>query len=345
LIKKIKISEFIEQSDKIPMVDVRSPGEFEHAHIPGAFNIPLFDNQERAAVGTTYKQVGRGEAVKLGLQLVGPKMRTMAESAEKLSLNKHLLVHCWRGGMRSESMAWLFRQIGLRPILLDGGYKSFRQFSKRRLAEPIPILILSGSTGSGKTHILKEIGNQNQQILDLEGIAHHKGSAFGGIGEIEQNSNEQFENNLFWVHKQLDLNRVVWIEDESKPIGRNYIPDELYLQMREAMVVKIEIPFEERLNLLEKEYTFVDKELLIFHLNRIKKRLGPKDTQDAIKAVQLGDMRTAIAISLKFYDKAYAFGISQRNPEKIISISLSNGTFAEYAKTLIELKKNSNLFL
>lgn len=336
--KKITTQTFLEQGNLIPVIDVRSPGEYAQAHIPGAVNIPLFTNDERAEVGTAYKKTGKENAMLIGLDKIGPRMRETAEQALKIAKDGELLVHCWRGGMRSESMAWLFERVGIECQLLRGGYKSYRRYAKNQLSQKANIIILSGSTGSGKTDVLKEIRNFGEQIIDLEGIAHHKGSAFGAIGEPEQNSTEQFENYLHLEFSKLDLTRRIWVEDESKSIGKNFIPDEFFKQMRKAPVLKINIPKTERVKRLVKDYTFADKEVLVYHLNRIKKRLGPMETQMAIEAVEKGDMATAVDISLTYYDKGYAHGLSKRNIKSVSELDLSFDKPKENAQKVINYK-------
>lgn len=337
MVEKINIKEFLKLAETIPFFDVRSPAEFAQAHISGAINLPLFSNEERSAVGTTYKRQNKDKAVLLGLEYVGPKMRYFAERAKKKSKDNKILVHCWRGGMRSESMAWLFSQVGLDVKVLEGGYKAFRTYAKQELARKANIIILSGSTGSGKTDILKEIKKLGQQMVDLEGLAHHKGSAFGAIGEKPQESTEMFENRLFFDFKDLDYSKPIWLEDESKAIGRNHIPDELFLQMRNADVIKVNIPKEVRIERLVKEYTNVDKDLLIYHINRISKRLGPNNAKLAIEAVEKGDMSHAVDTSLTFYDKAYDFGLSKREISNIIEIDINEDNSKETALKLVDL--------
>lgn len=337
--KKITTKPFLEMGMNIPIVDVRSPGEFEQAHIPGAINIPLFTNEERAEVGTAYKKRGQKEAMLIGLDKIGPRMRETAEKALEIAVDGKILLHCWRGGMRSESMAWLFERVGIDCFLLRGGYKSYRSYIKAQLSQKSNIVILSGSTGSGKTDVLKAMQKTGTQIIDLEGIAHHKGSAFGAIGELAQNSTEQFENDLYQAFSKLDKTQTIWVEDESKAIGNNFIPDEFFKQMRKAPVVKMNLPKEERVNRLVKEYTYADKELLIYHLNRIKKRLGPNETKLAIEAVGEGEMATAVDLSLTFYDKAYDHGLSKRNIKTISELDLEVDDPVENARRLLDFYK------
>ncbi len=340
MVKRINIQEFITQIDSIPIIDVRSPDEYAKAHIPGALSIPLFDNEERAKVGTAYKQKNKESAILLGLEFVGPKMKDFAVEAKRISKNNSLLVYCWRGGMRSGSMAWLFDMVGLKVQVLDGGYKAYRTYLKSEFAKKANIKILSGYTGSGKTDILKALKELGEQIIDLEGLAHHKGSAFGYIGAGEQLPSQQFENNLFQEWLKLDKEKVIWIEDESKAIGKNYIPDELFVQMRTADVIKILIDKEIRIKRLVKEYTHVDKELLIYQLNRISKRLGSKETKEAIEAIENNKMPKAVNIALSFYDKAYLHGLSKRESSDIKEVMIGEDDPSKTAAYLLGIRDN-----
>ena len=209
------IKSFLELGKELPIVDVRTPAEFEQGHIPGAHNIPLFSNEERAVVGTLYKKQGKDIATIKGLEFVGPNMANFAKQAKKLAVDNKILVHCWRGGMRSASMAWLFNTVGLDAQTLEGGYKAYRQYIRASFEWPYKVVILGGLTGSGKTDILKEMHKMGAQFVDLEGTAHHRGSSFGQIGQGTQPTNEQFENNLAEVWIKQDAEEIIWLEDES----------------------------------------------------------------------------------------------------------------------------------
>src|SRR5674476_280012 len=195
-VQKINILKFLELSEITPIADVRSPSEFKSGHMPGAVNIPLFDDGERAAVGTKFKKEGRLPAILEGLKYTGPEMSSKLENALKIAKNGKLLVHCWRGGMRSEAMAWLFSLGDIKAEVLDGGYKSYRHHILESLSGKRNMIVLGGMTGSSKTHILKYLKTTGQQIVDLEGLANHKGSAFGALGQPAQPSTEQFANIL-----------------------------------------------------------------------------------------------------------------------------------------------------
>ena len=336
--ESLNIVDFLDKSEKIPVVDVRTPAEFEHAHIPGAFNIPLFSNEERAQVGISYKKQGKEKAVELGLKLVGNKLYDFVKQAKKIAKDKKILVHCWRGGMRSASMAWLFQTAGLQVYTLQGGYKAYRRHVKSFFAQKFNLIILSGMTGSGKTEILEVMEQMGEQIINLEKIARHKGSAFGALGQEKQTSTEQFENNLYKNYHHLNLNKPIWIEDESQAIGYVRIPEELYVQMRIAPVIKINIPRNERIKFLIQEYGNFNGELLKQSILKIQKRLGGLNTKDALKAIDEGNLEKVTDISLNYYDKAYNYGISKRPDGTVTEIELTTINPIENAKKIVNLR-------
>ncbi|RPI68717.1 MAG: tRNA 2-selenouridine(34) synthase MnmH, partial [Ignavibacteriae bacterium] len=168
------------------LIDVRSPGEYDHGHIPGAVNIPLFTDHERAVVGTSYKQDSPEAAMDVALKIVGPKLYGYVEQVRLSTDDKRLTLYCWRGGMRSSSMAWLFRTVGYDVDVLPGGYKAYRRRVHEVLEYPWNFAVIGGRTGSGKTKVLKILHDAGEQVLDLEAIAHHKGSAFGALNQPPQ---------------------------------------------------------------------------------------------------------------------------------------------------------------
>lgn len=294
------------------ILDVRSPGEYEHGHIPGAICFPLFSNEERTQVGTCYKHRGREAAVELGLAIVGPKLVEFVSTAKQLVPDRHVRLHCWRGGMRSGSMAWLLETAGFKVGVLEGGYKAFRRWVRSTLAVPKPIITLGGMTGTGKTAILQELAHHGEQILDLEHWAHHRGSSYGALGLPAQPSTEQFENLLALAWADLKPDHPVWIEAESRMVGTCRIPDELFGPMRQAPIVQIERSQAERLQILLAVYGEADREALITATERIARRLGGQHAQVAVEAIRVGDLATAIEIVLTYYDKTYVYDLRQR---------------------------------
>lgn len=337
MVKKLSIGDFLHQAQALPIIDVRSPGEFEHAHIPGAVSIPLFDNDERAQVGTKYKQAGKDSAVLLGLGMVGPKLADFVRQSRRLNpQQKEVLVHCWRGGMRSGSFAWLLDTAGLTVSTLVGGYKAYRSAVLDAFAHPRQLIILGGKTGSGKTDMLHELVRQGEQVIDLEGLAHHKGSSYGAIGQQAQPATEHFENLIFQDWQRLDPSRRIWLEDESRNVGSCFIPMPLWQQMRAAPVAFVDVPKSVRIQRLVQEYTGIDHALLVEATERIRRRLGGKVTQDALDALANFDYATVADLTLNYYDKAYLHGLSQRDSAAINAIPISVDAPAQTATQLIE---------
>lgn len=308
----ISIDKFVGLIDNLPVIDVRSPSEYDRGHIPGAINIPLFSDEERAAVGTKYKKVGRKDAIKLGLELVGPKLKGFIDILEHSVNQKNILVYCWRGGMRSASMSWLFGVAGYKPKTLEGGYKAFRRFALETFSKPYRLLILGGMTGSGKTDILNKLKQNNEQVIDLEGLANHKGSAFGWINQGNQPKTEHFENLLFNQLRKLDASKHIWVEDESMGIGRVFIPKEFYSQMKNSQPVILNVDIHTRINRLIKDYTACDKNDLIESVKKIQKRLGFDKAQKCIDHIKSNNFAEAIRITLEYYDKTYSYGLTQK---------------------------------
>ena len=290
-----------------PLVDVRSPGEFDKGHWPGATNIPLFTDDERAAVGTTYKQQGRLPAVHLGLSITGSKLASHAEELDKLRDRGNPRIYCWRGGMRSASMAWLADQIDLSPVLLNGGYKSYRRWAQEQFMRPWPIRVLGGRTGTGKTDLLLAMERKGIAILDLEGVAHHRGSSFGGLGLPPQPSTEHYENLLAEV---LDRHRIasaeaIWVEAESIQVGRCRIPKPFFDQMQQAPVLEIQRSLDERVKQLVTVYGHQGGDALAEATERISRRLGPQRTRQALEAISRSDWAEACRATLDYYDRCY----------------------------------------
>jgi len=288
-------------------VDVRSPGEFAKGHWPGAINIPLFSDEERAAVGTSYKQEGRLSAIHLGLSITGPKLAHHAAELDKLRSGGNPRLYCWRGGMRSASMAWLAQQIDLQPALLEGGYKTYRQWVQQQFTRPWPIRVMGGRTGTGKTDLLLALERRGVAIVDLEGLAHHRGSSFGGLGLPPQPSTEHYENRLAEVlegHRAGEA-QAIWLEAESIQVGRCRIPKPLFEQMQTAPVLEIQRSLEERVNQLVNVYGDQGGDALAEATQRISRRLGPQRTKQALDAISRSDWAEACRATLDYYDRCY----------------------------------------
>ena len=337
--EQIPIESFIALSASVPLVDVRAPLEFQQGHIPGAVNIPLFNDQERKVVGTAYKRVNREAAMYAGLEFAGKKLVKLAKEGERAAgNNRTLLVHCWRGGMRSRSMVWLFETMGIKCYLLEGGYKTYRRHVRDVLAGPLKLLVIGGRTGSGKTAILHHLRELGEQVIDLEGLAHHKGSAFGALGESEQPTTEQFENDLCRIISSLDPGKVTWIEDESRNIGKCVVPGELYTRMRESDMVFLDLDRELRARRLVGDYARYDRDALRDCVLKIEKRLGGMRTKEALEAIERDDYYRTAMITLEYYDKTYMYSL-KKNHERYEVLSSKEMNPAINAELLITYEK------
>ncbi|MEB3158067.1 MAG: tRNA 2-selenouridine(34) synthase MnmH [Synechococcus sp.] len=307
-----------------PLVDVRSPGEFRQAHWPGAINVPLFSDEQRAEVGTTYKQKGRNQAVELGLELVGPALASLARSLKEAAQDSAALrIYCWRGGMRSNSMAWLAAQMDLQTLVLEGGYKTYRHWVLDQFGSPWPVKLLGGRTGSGKTDLLLALAQRRVAVIDLEGLAHHRGSSFGGLGLPEQPSTEHYENRLaeaLTAHQQSGATEI-WLEAESAQVGRCRIPRELFLQMQAADVLEVRRTADERVKHLVTVYGHQGGDALAAATERISRRLGPQRTQQALDAIATEDWATACKAMLDYYDRCYDHELAQSETRHSVDIS------------------------
>lgn len=339
MVTKLDTEDFLVQSAGRLLIDVRSPAEYLHGHIPGALSFPLFSNEERSVIGTCYNQQGREAAMMLGLKYYGINMLQIVTSLKKETSDKQVFVHCWRGGMRSGVVSWMLDLFGYRVTVLNKGYKAFRKAVLESFSMPKNILILGGKTGSAKTEVLHELQSQGESVIDLEALAHHKGSAFGGINESEALTQEQFENELFMQFRTVGSQKTIWLEDESQRIGSINLPNALWMQMRNARVMYLDIPFEKRLSYLVDSYGSFPVTALKEATLRIAKRLGGLETKNAVKFLEDGEIRSAFSIFLKYYDKYYTSATQKRDPDlihKIISEKINAGDNA----LLIRQSKN-----
>jgi tRNA 2-selenouridine synthase len=333
-IEKIGISHFVQHHHGALVIDVRSPAEFAQAHVPGAYSMPLFTDEERKVVGTAYKQQGKQKAIKLGLDCFGVKMRSMVEHTEQLVKeytaknapdtgdSPVLFVHCWRGGMRSAGVAWLLDLYGFKVCTLVGGYKAYRKWVREQFEKPYPVNILGGFTGSGKTEVLAAMKQKGENVIDLEQLANHKGSAFGALGMPPQPTQEMFENLLATALANTNINNtpkqdntappVLWLEDESQRIGNLQIPMPLWHTMRKSRVHFIALPLQERLNYIVLHYGHCQKEKLVNAIIRIQKRLGGLETKIAIGYLLEDNYKACFEVLLKYYDKFYSRGLHNR---------------------------------
>ncbi len=330
---QIELTEFLQLRHQLPVVDVRSEGEFQEGHIRSALNIPLLNNEERIAVGTDYKQKGQAEAIKTGFRLVGPRLHDIIINAQQIS--NEIIVHCWRGGMRSSNFCQFVGMAGVKTHQLKGGYKVYRQYAVESFAKPFQFLVVGGSTGSGKSEILRSLSRKGEQIIDLEGLANHKGSAFGGLMMPAQPTTEQFQNELFEEISKLDINKRIWIEDESIAIGKIFLPQKLWDTMRTSSVVEVKVDKPVRVQRLVKEYGKANKDEFLQAMINITNKLGGQHFNTAKEKLLADDMFATIDILLTYYDKAYLRGLEKKKQRIKFESSWDGISSDSFAQELI----------
>lgn len=291
-------------------VDVRSPKEFAEDHIPGAINIPLFSNEERAIVGTLYTHVGKDVAIDKGLEIVGHKLPEMIKNYQEFK-DKHIIVYCWRGGMRSGSVVGLLQSLTFDVEQLEFGYKDYRRFVREELERITipPFVVLYALTGSGKTEMLQQLKNS----MDLEGLAQHRGSIFGDVG-LKPRTQKMFDSLLLQRLYELQKESFVFIEGESRKIGNTMIPLRIFILMQKGRKIKVLCPTEQRVERLYKEYCqSIDIPLLVQKIRYIQQHLGKKKTEELIFLLEEGKVMEVIeVILLEYYDKLYKHTVDSK---------------------------------
>jgi tRNA 2-selenouridine synthase len=331
--QNLQIEEIIAQLKSYTFIDVRSETEFSKGHLPGAINVPLLDNEARIEIGTLYKQKGRTEAVRKGLELVGPIMPQLFDRYQELSLlGNPLVFYCWRGGLRSLISATLFQWSGNPVTRLHGGYKSYRKWVLDQFEIKYPLLIVGGATGSGKTEMLHRLAEKGEQIIDLEGLAHHKGSAFGSLGQLPQPCTETFENELAMQLFACQKDQTIWIENESRLIGTCFLPEPFWNQMQQAPILRVEVPQSVRASRLLIEYGHFERDLLIEKTEILRKKLGGQHANYAVEMLKEGNMMAWMETVLVYYDKTYGYS-SEKNAYRSETIEF------DWNKAEIEIKK------
>lgn len=334
----ITLDEFFKLREELPILDARSEGEFAQSHIPGSFNLPILNNKERVVVGTLYKEKGSETATLKGFELVGPRFHQIQKEVIQLFPRRKIIVYCWRGGMRSQILSWLLEMVGFEVYRLKGGYKTYRTFTFEEARKDRRLIVLGGKTGTAKTVLLHKLKENGEQILDLEGIANHKGSSFGAIGLPPQPTVEQFENLLAENLFVLDPSIPTWVENESRKIGRLILPDRLYEQMTNAMLIDVQKTTEERIAHIAEEYGNLPEGALIEAVKRIQKRLGGLRTQQAIEAIQEKNSASWISNLLIYYDKTYEFDLTRHEDEKTKILNLSGKSLDKQVELLLKIK-------
>ena len=325
------------------LIDVRSPSEYYKGHMPNSINIPLFDNDERSIIGTIYKKQGREKAVIEGLKFLEKKMELLLDNLfmnidshkiipEKNNNELSIRIYCSRGGMRSQSIAWLLEKYKFNTITLKGGYKTYRRWILDSFSKKWNIVIIGGKTGTGKTRLLSLLEKHKYQTIDLEGFACHRGSTFGGLGMKEQPSNEQFENKIAEKLNSFITITNVFVEAESSNIGKCKIPHEFFNQMKASRRIEIIRSESNRLDELIDTYSVFNKKELQESVLRIKKRLGPQRTKIALESIKDEKWDLVCKSVLEYYDRCYEYEkVGKKN------ITLLDLTDKKYDEKIIDL--------
>ena len=334
---------------KGPLIDVRSPDEYYKGNLPNSINIPLFDNEERSIIGKIYKNNGREKAVIKGLEFVAHNIENMVnniietlnfyESNNNSSKREEatIKIYCARGGMRSLSISWLLDKYKLKNITLKGGYKNYRKWTLDSFNKNWELVVIGGKTGTGKTKLLRLLDENNYQVIDLEGLACHRGSTFGGLGMKKQPSNEQFENLIAEELKLFRNQKKIFVEAESANIGKCKIPHEFFSKMKKSQRIEIIKSEQNRLEELIKTYSIYEEQDLIDAVIRIKKRLGPQRTKIAIDSIQNKDWESVCKSVLEYYDKCYEY-------EKVGKNNIKNLNLTDIFDNQIALKLVKDIF-
>lgn len=330
------------------IIDVRSSSEFAEDHIPGAINLPVLNDTERAEVGTIYKHFSPFQARKIGAAIVSKNIaRYLNEHFANKEKNYQPLVYCWRGGQRSASLAMVLSQIGWRVTLLEGGYKTYRSYVRQQLDDlphQFTYKILCGLTGSGKTHILRKMGQRGFQVLDLEALANHRGSLLGEEWRGKpspQPAQKFFESQLLQALQSLNSHQTVWVESESNKIGQVYLPQSLWKRMKQSNCLEIKVPLNARVEFLLQEYPHLIKnpEFLKTKLEQLKSTCGWKKISQWYQMIDNQDWELFVKDMLKsHYDATYrkSIQLNFNQVERVISLSdLSDSSINNLLDSLV----------
>lgn len=347
IFRRIEISQAFNTFDDI--LDVRSPAEYADDHLPGAISVPVLNDEERARIGTLYKQVSPFAAKKLGAALIA---RNISQHLEEKFIDKpkswRPLVYCWRGGMRSGAMAHILAQVGWHTSQLDGGYKNYRRHVLTEL-ETLPgrldFCVIAGGTGSGKSHLLQALANQGAQVLDLEKLAQHRGSLLGRLPDQRQPSQKTFETRLWEALRTFTADRPVYVEAESRKVGVLSVPSVLIERMRASACVSIEAPLGARVKFLMEDYIhFLDNPaLLTERLSLLVEMHGREVTSRWCQMAWQGEWEALVTELLtSHYDPAYkrSSGVSLQQLDKARVLCLRSLDSSDIVKTAEDLIQN-----
>ncbi|MFB6356647.1 MAG: tRNA 2-selenouridine(34) synthase MnmH [bacterium] len=342
MLKTIKLNQLDSLEDPL-IIDVRTPSEFQEDHHRNAINLPVLNDEQREEVGTIHNLDTTFEARQIGARYISENLPGILERVEeKYYSDRAIVVYCWRGGMRSESLGLVLDRIGYPTYRIEGGYRSLRKNIKNYLESgnwPHPVVTLYGYTGTGKTEILHNLANRGESIIDLEDLANHRGSAFGGVGLGEQPSQKWFEHRLY---EQLDQSSApLFLEGESRQIGRCHVPDRLYEDLANSPRIWVEANLEYRINNIMDEYEWPrEKDQLIQNLEHISERFGSDKTSHLQDLLRKDRVESVVETLLTdYYDPAYDHSCPDRSEFDLII----NGDNPEQSIRQILQWKNNQL--
>ena len=330
------------------IVDARTPLEFAEDHLPGAINVPLLSNDERVEVGTLYKQEGAHLARIRGLELTAGRFPQIVAEIAATAAGRPILVYCWRGGLRSKTIASILDLTGFPVKQLVGGYKAFRNQVAAyfdNFTPNAPLVVLHGMTGIGKTTLLGLLAERGESIVDLEGIACHRGSAFGSLGLSQKNlTQKRFETLLWDRFRKLPVGKYIYLEGESRRIGQMTLPGNLYDVMGESIKVWCTASLETRVRRLTDEYGLKEYEAgLTEALERIKKRLGGDKYAEIAGYLLRWEMEPFMTeLIVSYYDKLY-YKVREWKEELTLSLEDFAAAADELVKEIKLLELNQNL--
>ncbi|MEA3465508.1 MAG: tRNA 2-selenouridine(34) synthase MnmH [Thermodesulfobacteriota bacterium] len=300
------------QSEGALLVDVRSPAEFSDATIPDAVNVPILDDTERTEIGILYKNDGSNVARNRGIELVSPKIPRLIKRIDELRTNNRqpIVVFCWRGGLRSRAMTAFLQLAGYPAFQLRGGHKAFRRhvIDFFELGNWGRMLVFRGLTGVGKTRVLQQLAKQQQPVIDLEQLANHRGSAFGGVGLGQQPSQKQFEALLWKQLQQFPAGKWALTEGESRHIGRVLLPLRFYQSLQIETTLWLETSLENRIQIILEDYNVAQlpEEAFIQPIQSLQRRLGINEVENMLALLRQKDWHELVSeLMLKYYDPLY----------------------------------------
>ncbi|MBW8351083.1 tRNA 2-selenouridine(34) synthase MnmH [Bacillus sp. IITD106] len=316
----------LKEKGKIALIDVRSPSEFNHSTIPGSLNIPLFNDEERAEVGTLYKQVSPEAAQERGLEIVSAKLPDFIKAFKQL--DKEISVFCWRGGMRSKTSATVLDLMNVKVNRLQGGVRAYRKWvvdKMERMELPPKAFVLNGNTGTGKTLILRTLQKEGYPVIDLEEMANHRGSIFGQIG-LQPHNQKTFDSLLIERLEQVKDSFYVLFEGESKRVGRVVLPDAFHDFKENGIQIFIEMPIEERIHhILEDYQPWKYKEECMEAFRKIKSRIHTPIASQIDECLKTEEFSLAVKLLLEYYyDPRYKFSADQYPESHKVTLQVQN---------------------